>query len=416
MNLTVSNEVTEQIYGPVEVNEDMTLSDLIALLELDCGFDTNKSDLYHNMDILNVNDDKDKLLKDLQIVDDDLLLIRNRITVVNPSELNDEEYVEQFRRELLQNQYLRQQLTAQIPGLEQMLQDRQLFFDRLSPVILQRRYADTAQLQSNPFGIPQDEYTKLMNDPETPENKKRLDELINQRAIDEQLRNAYEYTPEVFATVTMLYISLEINGQPVKAFVDSGAQMTIMSSRLAEQTGLSKLIDKRFIGEAHGVGTGKILGRIHQAQIRIETQYIPSSFVVLDTQIDLLIGLDMLKRHQACIDLEKNVLRIAGVETKFLGEADIPKDFESATTNTLKSTESASETSGTSATKTRQINAPQPGAVATPSTVPTSSHANTYPENTIKQLMDLGFSRNEVIKALDATGGNADFAASFLFN
>jgi DNA damage-inducible protein 1 len=32
----------------------------------------------------------------------------------------------------------------------------------------------------------------------------------------------------------------------------------------------------------------------------------------------------MLKRHQACIDLEKNVLRIQGREVRFLAEHELP--------------------------------------------------------------------------------------------
>jgi len=39
--------------------------------------------------------------------------------------------------------------------------------------------------------------------------------------------------------------------------------------------------------------------------------------------VDLLLGLDMLKAHQACIDLEKSVLRIQGREVRFLSEHEL---------------------------------------------------------------------------------------------
>lgn len=42
--------------------------------------------------------------------------------------------------------------------------------------------------------------------------------------------------------------------------------------------------------------------------------------------MDMLLGLDMLKRHQCTIDLQKNVLRIGttGTETSFLPENELP--------------------------------------------------------------------------------------------
>lgn len=65
----------------------------------------------------------------------------------------------------------------------------------------------------------------------------------------------------------MLYINAKVNKIPIQAFVDSGAQSTIMSESLAQRTGLMRLVDKRCAGMAVGVGSCKILGKIHAADI-----------------------------------------------------------------------------------------------------------------------------------------------------
>lgn len=55
----------------------------------------------------------------------------------------------------------------------------------------------------------------------------------------------------------------------------------------------------RWAGIAKGVGVQKIIGRIHMVQIQIENDFLTSSFSVLQEQpMDMLLGLDMLKRHQ----------------------------------------------------------------------------------------------------------------------
>ncbi len=65
-----------------------------------------------------------------------------------------------------------------------------------------------------------------------------------------------------------------------------------------------RLVDTRFSGIAKGVGTQKILGRIHMVQVQIGNDYFVSSFSILEEQkMDMLLGLDMLRRHQVSISI-----------------------------------------------------------------------------------------------------------------
>ena len=96
----------------------------------------------------------------------------------------------------------------------------------------------------------------------------------------------------------MLYVNVEVNKKPVQAFVDSGAQSTIISKDCAERCGIMNLLDTRFAGMAVGVGSSRILGRVHVAEMVIGDAKLECSFTVLeDNKVDLLFGLDNLKRH-----------------------------------------------------------------------------------------------------------------------
>ena len=141
---------------------------------------------------------------------------------------------------------------------------------------------------------------RTMNaDPFDLEAQKQIAEEIRLSNVNQNMEIAMEYSPEAFGKVIMLYINCKLNGHPVKAFVDSGAQMTFMSSACAERCSVMRLLDHRWAGIAKGVGTQKIVGRVHVAQIQIENDFLPSSFSVMEDQpMDLVLGLDMLKRHQ----------------------------------------------------------------------------------------------------------------------
>lgn len=186
----------------------------------------------------------------------------------------------------------------------------------------------------------------IQRDPLSQEAQQFLLEELQQERINENYSMAREHLPEGFGSVCMLYIDVEINGVPCKAFVDSGAQQSILSLPFAEKCSLASLIDKRFAGLAMGVGKAPIIGRVHLAPLKLGTKFCPCSFIVLeDSKMQMLLGLDMLRRYQMVIDLKKNALIVEGEEIPFLSEAQIGKGLfgaaEAEGENNAKAAETA---------------------------------------------------------------------------
>jgi DNA damage-inducible protein 1 len=132
---------------------------------------------------------------------------------------------------------------------------------------------------------------KAMQDPMNVDVQRRIEELIQAENVEQSRQQAMEHMPESFASVVMLYINVVVNGYPIKAFVDSGAQMTIMSQACAERCGIARLVDKRYHGMAVGVGSQRILGRVHMYEIEVAGAHLPTSFSILEQQpMDMLLG------------------------------------------------------------------------------------------------------------------------------
>merc|ERR1719319_790444 len=89
-------------------------------------------------------------------------------------------------------------------------------------------------------------------DPFDMEAQRMIAQEIQNKNIDQNMELAMETQPESFGSVIMLYINCRVNGHEVKAFVDSGAQATIMSQAAAERCGIMRLVDQRWAGIPKG--------------------------------------------------------------------------------------------------------------------------------------------------------------------
>jgi len=141
------------------------------------------------------------------------------------------------------------------------------------------------------------------------------------KARNEQLEMALEVNPEAFVSVPMLYVACTLNNVPIKAFVDTGAQMTVMTASCVERCGLRDKVDSRFRGVAAGVGAARILGRVHLATLRFgQHTAVDCSITILESNHgpELLIGLDLMRKYQAIVDLSRNAMLIGGKAIPFV--------------------------------------------------------------------------------------------------
>lgn len=426
----------EQDFLTADVGPHMTIADLKGYIESETNISAAAQRIYYgNQELV----DDSRTLQQCEMTNDSMLgvQVRNpqapsvgssrpvrtqrRGPVQAGSRQSAQADPEMIRLQAMGNPNILATIRASDPDLANAVQDPARFQQIFEEKLRQKVEMDAEIQRRNDL---------LSADPFNVDAQREIEEMIRQEGVIENLHNAMEHNPEVFARVHMLYIPVEVNQHKVKAFVDSGAQTTIMSPSCAEKCGIYRLLDKRYAGIARGVGTAKILGRVHSAIIKIGTSFLPCSFTVMEGKdVDLLLGLDMLKKHQACIDLQKGKLIIQGDEVEFLGEADIPR-YEDVYKNeptiegpagTRTGAISGTVTQGASSAGASQVTAIGPSASASSPSGPGSTQQSqsttgpaSFPKEDIEQLTNMGFTKQEAIHALEMAGGDVEMAAGLL--
>ncbi|KAI3673904.1 hypothetical protein L6452_40034 [Arctium lappa] len=407
MKITVMT--TDEQIITLEVDRNESVENLKALLEIESRVPLQQQQLlYNGKEMRNV-----ETLSGLGVADGDLvMMVSNSSSTVSSNEvLNPDGSAVNpaaFQQQIRNNSDLMAQLFQSDPELAQIILGNDL--NRLQD-LLRMRHRQRSEMRRQ-----QEEVMALLYaDPFDVEAQKKIEAAIRQKGIDENWAAALEHNPEAFARVVMLYVDMEVNGVPIKAFVDSGAQSTIISKSCAERLGLLRLLDQRYKGIAHGVGQSEILGRIHVAPIKIGNNFYPCSFVVLDSpNMEFLFGLDMLRKHQCIIDLKDNVLRVGGgeVAVPFLSEKDIPRHFLDEEKQLKEASSSGAQGSSGSAGRNNTLTSSGGQSSGPAHGGPT--HEAEF-EAKIGKLVELGFSREAVIQALKFFDGNEEQAAGYLF-
>ena len=204
----------------LQIDENDSIETLKAILEAETGHPASRQVLMHNGNVLQ----QQGSLQSSNVRDGDLLMLAAAPTAAvagqqrrgnagsntaSGSEVEIDALIEELKS-LPQEQYHR--IPADIREAIES-NNKQKFAEGLKKIAEDRQRAEEEEAR----------FLRLaQEDPFNPEVQRRLEEAIQQKNISENLEAALEYNPEVFGTVVMLYVPMQVNGVDVKAFVDSG--------------------------------------------------------------------------------------------------------------------------------------------------------------------------------------------------
>jgi hypothetical protein len=108
-----------------------------------------------------------------------------------------------------------------------------------------------------------------------------------------------------------LHLSVEVNQCLIEGLVDIGASMLVMAAAVVRELGLMHLVTR---SEAYKTASGTLtqaLSRIKEVPIKVGGVQCRMTFMVVDTDsYDVLLGLDLLIKIGAIVDVEKRLIQV----------------------------------------------------------------------------------------------------------
>lgn len=351
--ITISDE--NDIIASMDVHEEMNIATIVCIIENDYKLNMNTHELIYNGKPVNLCD----TLKSLQIKEGDLLFIRKKLLLPPQDIANLMKHLGDGMNNLTVSEDAKNKTTSEKRGMsllnmeisaehvnnevEKILSCREnrpfmlgikLRDKGLYEAIVQgnvesiRNYVkqDMEQRKAE-FERQQRLYIEAATNPLTEEAQKFIAESIRNNQIRANYEMSRAYLPESVRNVCMLYIPIELHKTKLKAFIDSGAQSSLISKRCAEKCNILHFMDTNFSSIAIGLGIQKTLGRVHWIDIKVGTKKDFTSLTVIENStIDFILGLDLLKYFKCCINLKENVLMVGEEKIPFLDEKEIPKE------------------------------------------------------------------------------------------
>jgi len=108
-----------------------------------------------------------------------------------------------------------------------------------------------------------------------------------------------------------LHLSVEVNSYMVEGLVDTKASMFVMAAAVVQKLGLMHLVSGSETYKTASRVVTQALGRIDEIPVKVGGVQCTMTFMVVDTDsYDVLLGLDLLIKIGAIVDVERGLIQV----------------------------------------------------------------------------------------------------------